>query len=263
MARVLLVHWHASEAKERLPRLRAAGHSATSYSEHGGAGLQRYRTRPPDAVVIDLSRLPSHGRAVATWLRQHKATRMVPILFVGGDRDKVARTRKELPDATYTSWRAIAGALERALASPPSRPIVPGTMAGYSGTPLPKKLGIREGSVVALLGAPPRFAETLGKVPAGVTFRRQARGKADLVMLFAGSVADLHGRLGAARRTIADGGSLWIAWPKKASGVSTDLSEQAVRSAGLGCGLVDFKICAIDGTWSGLRFAVRNRTRVS
>lgn len=131
--------------------------------------------------------------------------------------------------------------------------------AGYSGTPLPKKLGIKEGTVVALLGAPATFQRTLGKVPENVTFRRQARGKADLVILFAKSVADLSRRLPPARRTIAHRGSLWIAWPKKSSGVSSDLDEGVVRRPGLDAGLVDFKICAIDQTWSGLRFAVRKR----
>ena len=133
MARVLLIHWNAHEAKDLLPRLRAAGHTATSYSEHGGVGLKRFRNKPPDAIVIDLSRLPSHGRAVATWLRQQKPTRHVPILFVDGQKEKVARARNELPDATFTSWRAIRGALDRALANPPTQPVVPGTMSGYSG----------------------------------------------------------------------------------------------------------------------------------
>ncbi|MHC4077772.1 MAG: PleD family two-component system response regulator [Planctomycetota bacterium] len=259
MARVLLIHWNADEARERLQRLRSAGHTATAYSEQGGAGLQKFRDRPPAAVVIDLSRLPSHGRAVATWLRQQKATRQVPIVFVDGDREKVARTKKALPDAVYASWRGIRGALARALAKPPTKPVVPGTMADYSGTPLPKKLGIRAGSVVALLGAPARFEKTLGKLPADVTLRRQARGKADLVMLFTKSRADLDRRLAAAKRTIADRGSLWIAWPKQASGVASDLTQQLVRKTGLAAGLVDYKICAIDATWSGLRFARRSK----
>ncbi|MHC4515486.1 MAG: PleD family two-component system response regulator [Planctomycetota bacterium] len=258
MVRVLLIHWNADEAKERLQRLRSAGHTATAYSQQGGGGLQKFRDKPPAAVVIDLSRLPSHGRAVATWLRQQKATRQVPIVFVDGDREKVARTRKALPDAVYASWRGIRGALARALAKPPTKPVVPGTMADYSGTPLPKKLGIRAGSVVALLGAPDRFEKTLGKLPADVTLRHQARGKADLVMLFTKSRADLDRRLAAAKRTIADRGSLWIAWPKQASGVASDLTQQLVRKTGLATGLVDYKICAIDATWSGLRFARRS-----
>ena len=140
---------------------------------------------------------------------------------------------------------------------PPTHPVVPNTMAAYSGTKLPKKLGIRAGSVVALLGSPARFEKTLGKLPEDVTLRRQARGTADLVMLFAKSRADLDRRLGTATRTMADRGSLWIAWPKKASGVASDLNQQLVRKTGLAAGLVDFKICAIDETWSGLRFARR------
>ncbi len=261
MARVLLIHWNADEAKERSQRLRSAGHTTRAYSEHGGVGLQKFREKPPDIFVIDLGRLPSHGRAVGTWLRQQKATRHVPIVFVDGAPQKVARVRKDLPDAVYTSWRGIRGALQRAMTKPPTDPVVPDTMAAYSGTKLPKKLGIRTGSVVALLGAPAGFRETLGELPADVTLRRQARGTADLVMLFAKSRADLNRRLATATRTVADRGSLWIAGPKKASGVTSDLDQQLVRKTGLAAGLVDFKICAIDETWSGLRFSRRQARR--
>jgi len=105
--------------------------------------------------VIDLSRLPSHGRAIATMLRQRKATRSIPIVFVEGDPEKVARIRETLPDAVYARWRNIRSALRAAIEHPPREPAVPGTMDAYSASPLPKKLGIKPGSVVLLLGAPP------------------------------------------------------------------------------------------------------------
>ena len=130
-------------------------------------------------------------------------------------------------------------------------------MHGYSGTPLPRKLGIRAGSVVALLDAPAGFARGLGVVPENVRFREDARGPADLVLLFAHSRADLRRRFPAAARALADRGGLWIAWPKQASGVPSDLSETIVRAVGLQGGFVDYRVCAIDGTWSGLKFARR------
>jgi hypothetical protein len=152
----------------------------------------------------------------------------VPIVFVGGTGDKLERTRRLLPDAEYCTWRGIRGAVRRATGRSPAAPVVPGTMAGYSGTPLPKKLGIKARSDLALLGAPEGFEAALAPLPEGVSIRRRARGEAGVVMLFAPSMAVLRRRLPA-----------------------------AVRAHGLDAGLADFKICAIDETWSGLAFARR------
>jgi hypothetical protein len=138
--------------------------------------------------------------------------------------------------------------------------IPPDLMAGYSGTPLPRKLGIKESSRVGLLGAPPDFDKTLGTLPDTVQLRWQARGTVDLVLLFAGSRAELKKRFTAATRMVTPGGTLWILWPKKASGVATDLTQNDVRSHGLDANWVDFKICAVDATWSGLRFARRKKS---
>jgi hypothetical protein len=132
---------------------------------------------------------------------------------------------------------------------------------GYSGTPLPKKLGVRAGAVVTLLGAPPGFERKLGALPEKVRLKRQARGKANLIVLFLKSRAELDRRFPVAARALAEGGGLWIAWPKKASGVTTDLTQATVRRFGLGAGFVDYKICAIDETWSGLLFARRRSKR--
>jgi hypothetical protein len=127
--------------------------------------------------------------------------------------------------------------------------------AGYSGTPLPRKLGVASGTTVALLGAPSDFAATLG-APADVTLRADARGKWDLLLLFVTSRAELARRLpGIVKRL--DKRSFWIAWPKKASGVQTDLTEDVLRELALPLGVVDYKVCAIDEKWSGLKFARR------
>jgi hypothetical protein len=133
--------------------------------------------------------------------------------------------------------------------------------AGYSGTPLPKKLGIKPGSVVALLGAPAGFAKaTLGPVPEGATLRSDTRVPFNVGLLFAESRADLARRFPAAMKAMADSCALWLAWPKQASGVPTDLDGNSVREFGLMSGLVDYKVAAIDATWWGLCFA-RRRTK--
>jgi hypothetical protein len=128
--------------------------------------------------------------------------------------------------------------------------------AGYSRTPLPKKLGIKPGSVTALIGAPKGFESTLGPLPEGARLRRGARGRFDLVLWFPRSRKDLEARVAAIARLPWSAG-LWIHWPKKTSGVVSDLDGNGVRSAGLAAGLVDYKVAAVDATWSGLKFARR------
>lgn len=252
MSRVVLIHWGAPEARDRARQLRRDGHTVVRPKLLDAAGLRALARRAPDVIVIDLGRRPSVGRDIAIHLRQRKATREIPVVFVGGEPEKVARIRGLLPDATFVEWRGIRGALRRA--RPPSRPVVPDAMAGYAGAPLSRKLRIKPGSVVALLGAPPGFERRL---PRDARVRRQARGRADVILLFARSRRELVRRLPAAQRAMEERGALWIAWPKKTSGLDSDLSQPIVRKAGLDRGLVDYKVAAIDEVWSGLCFARR------
>ena len=128
--------------------------------------------------------------------------------------------------------------------------------AGYSGTPLPKKLGVKEGSRITVINAPASLASTLGALPTGA--RIQSRGKADVIVLFATKFAKLKGEfLKAMKMMPPDGGMLWVAWPKKAAKTDTDLDENFIRDYGLAQGVVDTKVCAIDEKWSGLRFSRR------
>ena len=136
-------------------------------------------------------------------------------------------------------------------------------MAGYSGTPLPKKLGIKDGTRLALLASPKGFTRALSPLPAGVEVRTQARGKLDVILFFATRRRELERRFPVMARALVSNGGLWVAWPKKASGVATDLTFEPVQEIGLHCGLVDNKVCAIDDTWSGLRFVRRVADRPS
>ena len=132
-------------------------------------------------------------------------------------------------------------------------------MAGYSGTPLVKKLGIQPHHRLAVLGAPPGFA--IDDLPTGVTPRTALRGVSDVIVSFHTERAHLERRLPAIERGLHVDGGLWVAWPKKASGVPTDITEDVVREVVLPRGLVDVKVCAIDDTWSGLRVCVRKELR--
>ena len=133
--------------------------------------------------------------------------------------------------------------------------------AGYSGTPLPQKLGIKEANKVAIIGAPPKF--DLGVLPTGATVQRNLAGKAllDVLVVFVTKRTELVAQIAACRPRMQPAAGLWIAWPKRASGVATDVTENTVREVALPTGLVDNKVCAIDDTWSGLRLVIRKELR--
>lgn len=132
-------------------------------------------------------------------------------------------------------------------------------MAGYSGTPLPQKLGIKPDCRLGVFNAPADLARILGVLPAGVVAADAGRGRGpfDVMLCFVSQAARLEGAFTRLRPKLDPAGGLWIAWPKKASGVATDVTEGVVREIGLRTGLVDNKVCAIDDVWSGLRFVVR------
>jgi hypothetical protein len=134
-------------------------------------------------------------------------------------------------------------------------------MAGYSGTPLAKKLGIKEGHRVAFPSAPDGFCELLAELPSGVVVKSRASGPLDVIVFFTKSRAELERRLPALRRAMDPAAGLWIAWPKRSSGVETDMTEDVARELGLANRLVDNKVAAIDETWSGLRLVIRLEDR--
>ncbi len=135
------------------------------------------------------------------------------------------------------------------------------TPAGYSGTPLAKKLGIKPGQRVALLGAPPNYRKLLAPVPEGVDFGTRLAKSTDLAHVFTASKAALGKTLAACRKTLGPEAAIWVSWPKKASKVPTDITEDTIREFALPLGLVDIKVCAVDETWSGLKLVLRKELR--
>jgi hypothetical protein len=134
-------------------------------------------------------------------------------------------------------------------------------MAGYSGTPLPQKLGIKSGMTMVVLGAPADYERLLGTVPRNVAFSQRISNGMEFVHLFAPRRSELHRKLSTLRSKIADHGIIWVSWPKKASGVATDVTEDVIRAEALPLGFVDVKVCAVDETWSGLKLMVRRTNR--
>lgn len=254
MKTVRLIHWNEDQGLERRKQLEALGVEAAFDFGDGVFAMRLLRSELPDGVVIDLSRMPSHGREVARSLRGAKATRFIPIVFVEGEPEKVKATRALLPDATYTTWGRIKTALPKAIARPVKDPVVPSEM---SAKPAVEKLGVKPGFKVALLGSPRGFADTLKPLPARVKFTARPEKDADLYLCFARHARELHAHLLTVGE--ADRQTLWLMWPKKASNVASDLDGNIVRETGLRSGWVDFKVCAVDETWSGLAFKRRKK----
>ena len=135
------------------------------------------------------------------------------------------------------------------------------TAAGYSGTPLQKKLGFKPGMRASFLNAPDDFGTALGELPGDMQVRERLQPELDVVVCFVTARHELERRLDRLREAIFPDGMLWVAWPKRASGVATDMTEDVVREVALPVGLVDTKVCAIDATWSGLKLVVRRELR--
>jgi len=255
--RIYLIHWNATEAVERAALLRRAGFEV-EYGMPNAAGIRALKENRPDAFLIDLSRLPSQGRDVALVIRQGKTTRNAPIVFAGGLPEKLQTVKKHLPDAVYSSWDTIPQAIRSAIAKPLSNPVVPRTsLDAYSGAPLPKKLGVKTDSRIMLIDAPTGLKSLIGPLPDGAKYISKRPNEGGLIIWFVKLETHLRSEIDTVSNLLADRGGIWICWPKKTSGVKSDLSEKMVRHIGLTSGLVDYKVCSIDDTWSGLKFARR------
>jgi len=136
-------------------------------------------------------------------------------------------------------------------------------MAGYSATPLPQKLGIKPGTIVVAIDPPANYRKLLDPIPSGVNFATRPIGKTKFVHLFVKERRVLENHLRAVRQKIAEDAAVWVSWPKKSSGVATDVTEDVIRAVALPIGFVDIKVCAVDETWSGLKLMIRRENRKS
>jgi hypothetical protein len=254
MSRVRLIHWKAAEAAELIEMLGSAGWQVDYEEKFDASSFRGLREAPPDAVAIDLSRLPSHGREVAIALRGLKATRSIPIIFVDGAPQKIEAVRAKLPDAVYTSRARLIAALGK---PGPRAPVTPATMMKrYEGRSAAQKLGIAEGVRVALIDAPRDYEQVIGPVPETVSFEEDSRAIRDVTLWFVQDPAAYQAALPAMPR-LAARTKLWVLWPKQSSGANSGLSQPSIRAGAAELGLVDYKICSVDKTWSGMLFAIK------
>ena len=250
MPTLLLFNGKLDEAEPLATKLRGAGYILRPLTP----SVRIVKEAAPVAVVIDLSRMPSGGRAVGVWLRGSKSTRHIPLVFVDGDAEKVAAVREDIPDAVYTTLAGIRGALKKAIANPPSEPVVPRQMMEPPpGRTTAQKLGIREGTVVGLIDPPADYLRVLGELPEGVVLEESPRRACAVTAWFVHDASEYEAAL-PQRRMLAARSRLWILWRK---GRRDGLNGKFVRAAALAMGLVDYKICSLDGVWSGMAFAVK------
>lgn len=260
MSRIRLVCWNEELAAERARGLKTAGFEVDASRFDPAGMITRLKENPPALMLIDLDRLPSHGREVAGVLRNSKALREIPIVFAGGAEEKVARVRAEVPDAIFTNWAGVAPAVKEAMKNAPAMPSRPAPhMKRFAGSPLAKKLDLKAGVKAALIGAEAGFVDLLGELPEGVEWQKGVTSKTKLVLCFVRAIHELADAFELASARMPEGCSLWIIYPKKAGRYKVDFNQNDVRLTGLGVGMVDYKICAVDADWSGMKFARRKK----
>jgi hypothetical protein len=254
MARVCLFHWKAAEARPLVAALREAGHKV-DYKEKL-ANYRELRETPAEAIVIDLSRTPSHGRELAVFIRASKQLRHVPIVFVDGEPEKVEGVRRLIPDASYTPASRLKSAVRFALAHPPENPVRPAQMMErWASRSTAQKLGIVKDARVAVIDPPPDYARAIGDLPEGATYEEDSVNGCQPALWFVHGPAEFQSALPRMRR-LAERSRLWILWRKaKRDGLDGNL----IRKGAIEVGLVDYKVCSVNETWSGMVFAIKKQ----
>jgi hypothetical protein len=261
---VCLVCWNADLAASRAAELVASGFRVHLLDRNMSPLIGTVRDLGADAVVIDLDRLPSHGREVGIHLRSSKSTRHLPLVYMGGLPEKLERVRNDLPDATYAAWSDASAAIQTAIAQPVAKPVRPAPMMERStNRDLASRLGVMPGVHVVAWGEAEFLRDLLGDLPEGVEFGTRvpsAKSEAPLLWLCAvRTLEDVDAAFDTMVRTIRPKASGWIIHPKQSSRIRTDFNQNDVRDVGLAHGWVDFKVCAVDQDWSGLKFAPRRK----
>lgn len=254
MPRILVIHWDPVEAGPLCDRIRREGFEASSYPCRGDGGFRSISESPPEAIVIDLMRMPSYGRAMGALLRERKSTRTIPLVFIAGDPEKTERVRELLPDAIFTDLLRVGPAVRRVIRQAPVEPVVP----DGARIPLLRKLRIREGAVIALLHAPEGFEARLAPLPEGARLQTGTQD-ADVILAFVKSAAALGRELPSLAREMRKSRTLWLVWPKKSGGLPGNLTMPKIRQMCVDVGLIDYKVCAVDETWSGMAVAPRRK----
>lgn len=217
------------------------------------------RDNAPAAIVIDLDRLPSHGRAVATALRTSASTCHIPIVFAGGTDEKVEIAQQEHPEAVFAPWKSVAVSVRKAIKNAPLLPVKPRRAIERYPSGLARKLGLLTAGPCALIGAPEGFADNIADLPEEYAFQSKGTSETKLIVWFVRSADEMAMALERSSVHMPIGASLWIVHPKRSGSLRCDFVSDDVRRAGIEVGLVDYKICAVDDDWTGMKFARKRK----
>jgi len=234
-------------------RLRSNGFDAQVFPRRGVSGLvTSIRSSAPDAIVIDLTRMPSYGRAVGGLIREQKSIRHIPLVFLEGDPEKTKLVRKVLPDAFFAPFLKLGAMIEKAIREAPKDPVAP----RHTAVPLAGKLRVQDGSVVALRSAPDGFLE---KLPAIRVTRKIA--DAEMIFCFVKSMAALARELQTIGPDLEPGQTFWVIWPKQSGKLASDVTMPRISAMCVEAGLSGYKLCAVDEVWSGLALTRKRKPR--
>ena len=252
MPRVALLHWKSAEAAPYTEALAAAGHHVVHVDNV--ASWRSLRDNLPETDVIHLGRLPSHGREVGVALRSSGKTRHVPIVFVDGEAEKVAAIKAVLPDAEFTTLSKLGAAVKRALRNPPTSPVKPVSMMDrFSHRTAAQKLGAKDGSSIGVIDPPDDYERIVGGLPDRVSFVENKPG--DVTLWFIHGPTELQRALPKMAR-IAASTKLWALWRK---GGVDGVTDNAIREGAISVGMVDYKVCSVNQSWSGYALAAKKR----
>lgn len=253
MLKVRLISWDETARAAHADVLKAAKIPTDASPFVPGKLISKLRASL--AVLIDLDRAASHGHAIAVLMRSSKSARCVPIVFAGGVKEKVDRIGREFPDAFYTEWPAVVSTLKKALRQPPAVPVrAMSHMERYGASRLVKKLGFKPNTKTALLNAPEGFEEQLVELPERSELITKMTPQTSMTLWFVRSRQELEAELDYLSIRLPQGSSLWIIYPKQTSRHKVDFNQFDVRALALAADLVDYKICAVDDDWTGLKF---------
>jgi hypothetical protein len=256
MARVRIVHWKPAESAPLVDACRACGFDVEFDPCDLLVVWRKIRQTIPDALVIDLTRLPGHGRDLGIAVRRSKLTRSIPLVFVDGQPEKVEAIRAQLPDAFFVSRRQVCAKVKAACRANVGDPVIPQPiMARYASRTAAQKLGITAGSSVGLFDPPRDYLAALGTLPEDVELVEDPSSACNITLWFVTDPAIYNAGL---RRmyAITDRTKLWIVWRKRSA---NGLNPNLIREAAMAVGLVDYKICSVDEHWSGMAFARRRK----
>ncbi len=265
-----LICWNEVDATARAKELQRHGYRVVADPpESDGGMIQYFRELAPDAVVIDLDRLPSHGRELGRGLRASKSTCHLPLIFAGGLPAKVDLVRAALPDATFSAWdKDMAHAIERAIEQPAPPRLRSAEMPKETGPGvLERKLDIKPQTHFVIVAAgrndDPWFIELLTSIPDDAVEQRRIDATTTLALYPVATRRELMRAFEQARTALPPKASLWIVHPKQTSPLAADFNQDDVREAGLANGFVDYKVCAVNNDWSALKFARRGVTKAT